>query len=103
MAAGYQREMAMSDADRTKEQLLAELDALRRRIESLEGAAKPTSSSSSEQEPPTSGAEFTKRDVLKMMWVAPVILKVALPNAVFAQASPDPAPPGPPPGPPPPP
>jgi len=81
----------MGADDRTKEQLLAELDALRRRVESLEGTAETTSDV--EPLPPSSGSQFTKRDVLKMMWAAPIILKVALPNTVFAQVSPDPSPP----------
>jgi len=67
----------MDDDGKTREELLAELDALRRRMDALEGTE-------------TDGrpeVEQSKRDLVRAGWVAPVILAVNLPTAVFAGSS----------------
>lgn len=58
----------MSDSEKTKEQLIEELKALRSRDQADAGAGSPDSAS---------GAGLTRRDVLSG-WVAPVILTVPL-------------------------
>ena len=69
----------MIDDGKTKEELRAELIALQRRIDSLE--ATEDAPADDEEAP---GVEQSKRDPVRAGWVAPVILAVNLPTAVFA-------------------
>jgi hypothetical protein len=56
----------------------AELEALREQVHKLEGSADAVENGN---------GGVTKRDVMHAAWVAPVILSVNLPNAVFAQSA----------------
>lgn len=81
----------MSDDGKTKEELRAELNALQQRLAVLEGAE--TNDRADDEEVP--GVEQSKRDLMRTGWVAPVILAVNLPTAVFAGGSGSPASPTP--------
>ena len=73
----------MADDGKTREDLLAELKALRGRIDALEG----TESEDRADDEDGRGVEQSKRDLVRAGWVAPVILAVNLPTAVFAGSS----------------
>ncbi|EED35014.1 conserved hypothetical protein [Luminiphilus syltensis NOR5-1B] len=70
----------MSDSDKTKEELLAEIAALRAKMNADDAP----------DESDTGGSGLTRREVLSTAWVAPVILTVPLggmvaPNRAQAQ------------------
>lgn len=68
----------MSDHDKSKEQLIAELDGLRQRLDALEDtAASDTKADDSE-------IQLARRGLVQAGWVAPVIMAVNLPTSVFA-------------------
>jgi len=73
----------MSDDGKTKDELRAELNALQRRIDALEGTEGDDRADDDE----APGIEQSKRDLVRAGWVAPVILAVNLPTAVFAASS----------------
>ena len=96
----------MGEKGKTREELLAELNALKSKIDALEGE----DGGGGADVEAASNVDSLRRNVVKAGWVAPVILAVNLPTAVFAGAgspgSPTPAPtprptngPGPAPGP----
>ncbi len=74
----------MGNSDKTKEQLLAELETLQRRVETLEAGPESPDSGIDDVEPPEGEIEESKRSLIKAGWVAPVILAVNLPSTVFA-------------------
>ena len=73
----------MDDDGKTKDELRAELNALQRRIAALEGSAEDDRTDENE----STGVEQSKRNLVRAGWVAPVILAVNLPTAVFAGSS----------------
>ena len=75
---GKELSSAKADLDATE----TELGTLRQRVQELEKAAD-----AAEQEDGVS-----KRDVIKVAWVAPVVMAVNLPNSVFAQSATSPVP-----------
>ncbi|MEO0436656.1 MAG: hypothetical protein AAF098_07090 [Pseudomonadota bacterium] len=79
----------MGDSDKTKEELLAEIAALRAKMEagSADAGAEPSEPKSSD----TSDTGITRREVLATAWVAPVILTVPLAASVSPRAFAQPA------------
>jgi len=74
----------MSDSDKTKQELIAEIEALRAKLGDAPDAGSPDAATGSK-------GGLTRRDVLASAWVAPVILTVPLGAAVApnrAQAQP---------------
>ncbi len=76
----------MSDGSdkKTKEQLLAELEELKRKLEQHDAAesSEPAHAQAADAKPDEPAADPSRRDALKKMWVAPVVL--SLPMAQLA-------------------
>jgi hypothetical protein len=76
----------MSDDERTREELLAELRALRARVAELEGARSSGGATPASEPPPQedSAEHPSRRHLIK--WVTPVVLgSAALPRTLYAQ------------------
>ena len=70
----------MGEKGKTREELLAELNALQNKIDALEGEdgdGRADAEAASDVDP-------SRRNLVQAGWVAPVILAVNLPTAVFA-------------------